>query len=102
MQRVLRGFLVVSIGLLTGGCGRQNAAAQFDKLTQDFIYGSLALAPVSATGVGYHLHNGVPLDELLDDYSAGDLDQQRAFYQDFQAHVAASTSPSSTRNSARI
>jgi len=62
---------------------------QFDKLTQDFLYGSLALSPVSATGVGYHLHNGVPLDELLDDYSAGGLDQQRTFYKDFQMRIAA-------------
>jgi uncharacterized protein (DUF885 family) len=62
---------------------------QFEKLTQDFLYGSLALSPVSATGVGYHVNNGVPLDELLDDYSAPGLDQQRTFYKDFQLRVAA-------------
>jgi uncharacterized protein (DUF885 family) len=61
---------------------------QFDKLTEDYLYGSLALSPVSATATGYHLHNGVPLDELIDDYSAGGLDQQRAFYKDFQLRVA--------------
>ena len=61
---------------------------QFDKLTEDFLYGSLALSPVSATATGYHVNNGVPLDELLDDYSAGGLDQQRTFYKDFQARVA--------------
>ena len=61
----------------------------FDKLTEDFLYGSLALSPVSATGVGYHVHKGVPLDELVDDYSAGGLDQQRNFYNDFQLRAAA-------------
>lgn len=61
----------------------------FDTLTQDFLYGSLALSPVSATATGYHLHNGVPLDELVDDYSAGGLDQQRNFYKDFQQRIAA-------------
>jgi uncharacterized protein (DUF885 family) len=76
--------------LLLGSCSsRPNPAMDFEKLTQDFIYGSLALSPVSATATGYHLHNGVPLDELLDDYSAGGLDQQRAFYQDFQMRIAA-------------
>ena len=60
----------------------------FDKLTEDFLYGSLALSPVSATGVGYHSHKGVPLDELVDDYSTGGLDQQRSFYKDFQLRVA--------------
>ncbi len=62
---------------------------QFDKMTEDFLYGSLALSPVSATATGYHLHNGVPLDELVDDYSAGGLDQQRTFYKDFQLRIAA-------------
>ena len=61
----------------------------FDKLTQDFLYGSLALSPVSATATGYHSHNGVPLDELVDDYSAGGLDQQRNFYKDFQLRIGA-------------
>ena len=72
------------------GCtSRTNPAADFEKLTQDFIYGALSLSPVSATGNGYHVHNGVPLDELLDDYSAGGLDQQRNFYRDFQMRIAA-------------
>ena len=71
------------------GCSRPNPTMQFEKLTEDFLYGSLALSPVSATGVGYHLHNGVPLDELLDDYSAGGIDQQRTFYKDFQLRIAA-------------
>ena len=72
------------------GCGsRSNPAADFDKLTQDFIYGSLAQSPVGATATGYHTHNGVPLDELVDDYSTGGLDQQRNFYRDFQMRIAA-------------
>ena len=70
------------------GCNRSTPTAQFDKLTEDFLYGSLALSPVSATATGYHLHNGVPLDELIDDFSAGGLDQQRTFYKDFQLRVA--------------
>jgi uncharacterized protein (DUF885 family) len=83
-----RSILALAI-IAAGGCSRPNPGIEFDKLTQDFLYGSLAQSPVSATGVGYHLHNGVPLDELLDDYSAGGLDQQRTFYKDFQMRVAA-------------
>lgn len=75
--------------ILTGCSSSTNPAADFEKLTQDFIYGALALSPVSATGNGYHVHNGVPLDELVDDYSAGGLDQQRNFYKDFQMRIAA-------------
>jgi len=80
---------VVGFLVLMGCTNRTNPAADFEKLTQDFIYGALSLSPVSATGNGYHVHNGVPLDELLDDYSAGGLDQQRNFYKDFQMRIAA-------------
>ena len=82
-------FLAIIAIMLMAGCNRQSPAVQFDKLTEDFLYGSLALSPVSATATGYHLHNGVPLDELIDDYSTGGLDQQRTFYKDFQLRVAA-------------
>jgi uncharacterized protein (DUF885 family) len=88
MRRPVLGFSLIVVGMFAGGCSRSNPAMDFDKLTDDFLYGSLALSPVSATGVGYHLHNGVPLDELVDDYSAGGLDQQRNFYKDFQLRVA--------------
>ena len=88
MQRFLIGSAVALLGVLSG-CNRSNPAMEFDKLTQDFLYGSLALSPVNATATGYHLHNGVPLDELVDDYSAGGLDQQRNFAKDFQLRIAA-------------
>ena len=80
---------LILVAIVTGGCTRPNPTLEFDKLTQDFIYGTLSLSPVSATATGYHLHNGVPLDELIDDYSAGGLDQQRNFYRDFQVRLAA-------------
>ena len=57
--------------------------ADFDKLTDDLLYGSLALSPVGATQTGYHQHNGVQLDEALDDYSSSGIENQRRFYQDF-------------------
>jgi uncharacterized protein (DUF885 family) len=62
---------------------------EFEKLTQDFIYGSLALSPVGATATGYHQHNGTPLDELLDDYSAPGMETGRKFIQGIQARVTA-------------
>ncbi|MBI2149642.1 MAG: DUF885 family protein [Acidobacteria bacterium] len=64
-------------------------AAEFDKLTEDLLYGSLALSPVSATQVGYHEHNAEQLDEQLDDYSAAAIDSQRRFYEGFQTRIAA-------------
>ena len=66
-----------------------SGAADFDKLNDDLIYGSLALSPVTATQTGYHEHNGVQLDEMLDDFSPAGIEAQRKFYQDFQARVNA-------------
>jgi uncharacterized protein (DUF885 family) len=60
-----------------------------EKLTQDFIYGTLALSPVSATAAGYHQHNGTPLDDFLDDFSAAGLDRQRQFCTGIQGRAAA-------------
>jgi uncharacterized protein (DUF885 family) len=62
-------------------------AADFEKLTNEFTLGSLALSPVGATQTGYHEHNGVQLDEALDDYSAGGVDRARRFYQDIQSRL---------------
>jgi uncharacterized protein (DUF885 family) len=68
----------------TTGTSSAPGAGDFDKLVDDLLYGSLALSPVSATAAGYHVHNGVQLDEGLDDYSAAGIDGQRRFYQAIQ------------------
>src|SRR5437762_13611328 len=62
-------------------------SGDFDKLTEDILYGSLALSPVTATQTGYHEHNGLKLDELLDDYSTVGVDGQRKFYEDTRARI---------------
>jgi uncharacterized protein (DUF885 family) len=63
--------------------------ADFEKLTDDLLYGVLALSPVAATQIGYHEHNGLPLDEMLDDYSQAGLDGARKFYEGIQVRVNA-------------
>jgi len=59
-----------------------------ESLTSDFVYGSLALSPVSATASGYHQHDHTSLDELLDDYSPAGIAAQRSFYQGIQGRIA--------------
>lgn len=83
--------LSVLLAVLLAGCS-SNPASQppdFDRLSHDLIFGSLALSPVAATQAGLHNYNGVPLDELIDDYSAQGLDAQRKFYEEYQMRVAA-------------
>ena len=89
--------LVFALCLLAAGC-RQPATSQsdtraaggpeFEKLTDEFTRGVLALSPVTATQAGYHEHNGMKLDEAIDDFSAAGLDAQRRFYKDVQSRLA--------------
>src|SRR5947207_3037460 len=94
MKRI---FFTVAAILVVTGCNESKSAppavsagaGDFEKLTNDFIYGSLALSPAAATQAGYHQHNGVPLDEAIDDWSAAGLDAQRRFANDMQNRIAA-------------
>jgi uncharacterized protein (DUF885 family) len=65
------------------------AHQDFEKLTDDFTRSVLAFSPVSATQAGYHEHNGMALDESIDDFSPAGIDAQRRFYQDTQKQLAA-------------
>jgi uncharacterized protein (DUF885 family) len=74
--------------LFLSGCKMPGKQQDFSKLTEDFVYGSLALAPVSATIAGYHEHHGIRLDEKLDDYSPAGIQEQRQFYSGFRDQLA--------------
>jgi len=70
------------------GCRMPGEKQDIGKLTDDFVYGSLALSPVSATAAGYHEHNGVRLDEKMDDMGFGGIGEQRNFYSGFRDRLA--------------
>ncbi len=74
MLRLLSASLAAVV--LTG-CGAPATKPSYS--LSDYIYGSLALSPVSATASGYHTHNGVNLDEQLDDYGAKGMEEGRKF-----------------------
>ena len=76
---------------LLAGCKmtQEKQKPDFSKITEDFVYGSLALSPVSATQAGYHEHQGVRLDEKLDDFSASGIEASRKFYAGFHDQLAA-------------
>jgi uncharacterized protein (DUF885 family) len=81
-------FGLVFLISLTISCKMPGEQQDFSKVTEDFVYGSLALSPVSATSAGYHEHQGVRLDEKLDDFSQGGLQEQRQFYFGFRNRLA--------------
>ena len=80
---------ITSIFLLAGcKMPQEKQKPDFSKLTEDFVYGSLALSPVSATQAGYHEHQGVRLDEKLDDFSSSGVETGRKFYTGFHERLA--------------
>ena len=82
--------IAFSLALLLAGCtARVNPADSFNKLTAAYVYGSLAISPVNATQNGYHMHEGVSLDEALDDVSATATAAQRAFLTGIQSRIDA-------------
>lgn len=81
-------YTVVSLSFLVTSCKMPGEQQDLSKLTDDFVYGSLALSPVSATSAGYHVHHGVKLDEKLDDFSPSGLQEQRQFYSGFRDRLA--------------
>jgi uncharacterized protein (DUF885 family) len=61
---------------------------QFAQLVDDFVFGTLALSPTNATGVGYHVHHGASLDDMLDDFSPAGMAASRSLTQDMEARIA--------------
>jgi len=90
MQHLPKIFLFASVLCLVS-CKQQSSAPSkpdLASLTDDFVYGSLALSPTAATQAGYHQHKGANLDEQLDDFSPAGIDQQHKFYSDFHQRLA--------------
>jgi uncharacterized protein (DUF885 family) len=75
-MKAIRVTMILAVVL--AGCGRRAASPQdFGALTEEFVHSTLALSPVAATAAGYHRHNGVLLDERLDDVSAAGMEARR-------------------------
>jgi uncharacterized protein (DUF885 family) len=74
--------LLAGMGIPAATTGSGTAQSAADALVSDFVYESLALAPVSASAAGYHIHKGVRLEGRWDDYSIAGLARQRSFNRD--------------------
>src|SRR5882762_9005444 len=88
MRLCLKIAVLVATISITTNCKMPGERQDFSKVTEDFVYGSLALSPVAATSAGYHEHNGLRLDERLDDLSPRGMQEQRSFYSDFRDRLA--------------
>ncbi len=72
--------MVVSI---LSACRQGSRVNEIETLDENFVRETLALSPSNATTQGYHQHNGLALDELLDDYSAAGVQRARSVYRHF-------------------
>lgn len=80
MRRSVQAGSILLVGVAALGlAGCTPKPTPFEQATEDFVYSSLAQTPVSATAAGYHDHQGIHLDDLLDDYSPEGLARQRTF-----------------------
>jgi uncharacterized protein (DUF885 family) len=63
------------------------ADLQFNQVVDDFVFGSLALSPVTASTVGYHRHHGEMLEDQLDDFSEAGIKAQIRLQRDIEARI---------------
>src|SRR5579863_1463674 len=96
MNKNPRSYLVPAFASLLCCSGVWAAAATpkapppesaFEQLVDDFIFGTLALSPTTATSFGYHVHHGVSLDDALDDFSPSGIAASKALINDIEARI---------------
>src|ERR1700729_1480737 len=64
------------------------ADLQFSQVVDDFVFGTLALSPTTATGIGYHRHHGAILDDLLEDFSPVGIKNSLDLLRDIEVRIA--------------
>src|SRR5882757_1703312 len=84
--------LSVALGLAValGGSSPVRATPidlQFNQVVDDFVFGTLALSPTTATGVGYHRHHGAALDDLLEDFSPAGIKASLNLLSDIEVRI---------------
>jgi uncharacterized protein (DUF885 family) len=82
-------IVVVLASLCAVSCSERPAAADFSKMTEEFLYTTLSFSPVFASGQGLHEYKNVSFDTQLDDISFQALQRQRTFYAGFHKRLEA-------------
>src|SRR5258708_12865799 len=82
-------FLGFALNVAILSCALETAQAgpadlQFSQVVDDFVFGTLALSPVTASTVGYHKHHGEILEDKLDDFSAAGFNSSINFLRDIE------------------
>ncbi len=79
-------FAVLISGL---SCARATPTdLQFNQVVENFVFGTLALSPTMATGIGYHKHHGAVLDDMLEDFSPAGIKTSLKLLSDIEIRIA--------------
>jgi uncharacterized protein (DUF885 family) len=85
-------YLGFALSVAIWSCGYTSAVAgpadlQFSQTVDDFVFGTLALSPVTASTMGYHQHHGEMLEDQLDDFSPAGIKAQIKLQRDIEARI---------------
>jgi uncharacterized protein (DUF885 family) len=98
---IIAPLLALSSGANAPGARAAAASQKFAALSDEFIKGSLVLAPATASSAGYHTYidpktgKTIALDAELDDMSLQSMATQRAFYAHWRERFRTETPPAS-------
>ena len=81
--------IVFVASIITVSCSHKDPAPDFGKISDEFVYKTLSLSPVTASGQGLHKYNGQDFDTQLDDLSARAIQDARNYYVDLHKRLEA-------------
>jgi len=87
LMGVVAGVLCCSGAWAAAAPAPDAAGGPFEQLVDDFVFGTLALSPTTATSFGYHVHHGASLDDMLDDFSPAGLAAARDLLHEMDARI---------------
>jgi uncharacterized protein (DUF885 family) len=73
--------------LLAQAASTAPAESQFNQVVDDYVFGSLAMSPVTASTVGYHQHHGRMLEDELDDFSPAGIKANLTLQRDIESRL---------------
>ena len=92
-----RSLLVVFLVAFLAGCQSETPPTEtpttFANLAEEYVFTALSYSPVAAAAAGYHAHNGVNLDELLDNYDEAELNKIREYLRGFRQRLERNVKP---------
>ena len=89
---MIRSPTVVFLLAFLAGC-RSETPPGFADLAEEYVFTTLSYSPVAATAAGYRVHNGLELDELLDNYDQAELNKIREYLRGFRQRLERNIKP---------